>query len=586
MNKKCRLLAAALTVMLAAGLVLSGVTVYAAAIPGRAAWPDSMMEGDQVYYQVKNADGWDIAWHSSNRDVATVTKKGRVTAQGPGETTISAVFTKKGKKTVTRKKLLTVNATMATIAREADIQATDGKILVKGYDWGPGVDRVIFTLPKRITRAAVSDAIVETKGVDRTVTSTYICDEYGNRIEDETSRHVALVLETSSSESGNPFDYDFENTFQNSWTPDYSLIARFKARQGDKVVTIGYNGNCGNKTNIISPDTAGWKKLSAYTGTYQNPLTKASESVTLQRASYEPSALLEDQVKNPLIIWLHGQGEGGTDPDIAILGNKVSALTKDAIQSHFTTQGGANGAYVFIAQAPTYWMDEGDGKNGSGDNKSRYTGALMDAINTYLSENPDVDTNRIYLTGCSNGGYMTVNMLIKYPKFFAAAIPNCEAYAFDRISTSGDGSAMGGVNETVSTGTRWLTDKKIKKLKNIPIWFLASSDDEIVTPSKFELPTYQALLKAGATNCWFSYYDKVRMTDDPLANVMGHWVWVYFFNDQATGVQDRSRILTSTDTNRFGFEPSQSGGSLKASVNGTVYEDCFDWLNAQIKASN
>lgn len=44
------------------------------------------------------------------------------------------------------------------------------------------------------------------------------------------------------------------------------------------------------------------------------------------------------------IFWIHGQGEGGTDVDIAILGNKVTSLAKDPIQSYFTAKNQENGS--------------------------------------------------------------------------------------------------------------------------------------------------------------------------------------------------------------------------------------------------
>lgn len=557
-------------------------TVQAAEKPSKQGWKAEMTKGDTEEFGLKNVGGWKAIWKSSDKTVATVTKKGKVTAKKAGEATISATLTKKGKEDVVLKKKLTVKNTLAGLIKRADMEAANGEIIVRGFDWGPGVDEVVFTLPKQVSKVEAEDAVVETRGVVRTVESAFLCDRNGDKEDVERSKFVAFRLTTDSMTSGSPFDYDFEKTFMNSWTPDYPLRASFSATRGGKTVAVGYSGNCGNKTNIVSPDTAEWVRLAAQSGTYRNPFTKLDETVVLQRAAYEPDALKNDGAKNPLIIWLHGQGEGGTDPDIVLLGNKVTALAKPDIQQHFTTTDGERGAYVYIVQSPTYWMDEGDGKNGAGDNKSRYTEALMDAIKSYVDGNPDVDTSRIYLTGCSNGGYMMMNMLIKYPDYFAAAIPNCEAYAFDRISTTGNGSAMGGENETTSECKRWLTDKKVNKIKDIPIWFLASADDTIVTPSAFELPTYQALLKAGATNCWFSYYDKVRMKDDPTAEVMGHWVWVYFFNDEATGVQDRDTIKNSTDTTNFGFTPTaETGGLRQATVGEQAYGDCFEWLNAQ-----
>ena len=69
---------------------------------------------------------------------------------------------------------------------------------------------------------------------------------------------------------------------------------------------------------------------------------------------------------------------------------------------------------MLAVQSPTYWMDEGDGTNGNGSGISRYTQILMDTIKEYVKHNPSVDTERIYLAGDSNGGYMTVNMIINY----------------------------------------------------------------------------------------------------------------------------------------------------------------------------
>ena len=466
---------------------------------------------------------------------------------------------------------------------KTQMQATDGKIIVHGFDWGPGVDKVVFTLPEKVDSVFAKNAVIETKGTDRIVKDAFLSDAKGNEIAKTPSPYITFILQTDFANNGNPFDFD-PQLLMNVWSSDYPLNAHFQATRGDAIITCEYEGNCSDKTNLLSPDTDGWKAIPSHSGTYQNPYTGQNEIIVIGRAVYEPDSLKKDNAKHPLLIWLHGQGEGGSDPDVVILGNKVSALSKPPIQNYFKTEGGSDGAYVFIAQAPTYWMDEGDGTNGRGDNPSRYTEALMDAIWSYVASNPAIDTDRIYLSGCSNGGYMTMNMLIHYPDYFAAAIPNCEAYAFDHVSLSGDGSAMGGKNWVESTGERWLTDEEIDRIKDIPIWFLASADDETVIPACYELPTYQALLKAGAENCWFSYYDHLHMKDDPSAKVMGHWVWVHFFNNEATGVQNRKEIQSSTDKETYGFVPSpDTGGPEKATIGDTTFDNCFAWLNAQRK---
>ena len=45
-----------------------------------------------------------------------------------------------------------------------------------------------------------------------------------------------------------------------------------------------------------------------------------------------------------------------------------------------------------------------------------------------------MDPYRVYIGGCSNGGYMTMNMVLRNPGFFAAAYPTCEAYMDQYIS--------------------------------------------------------------------------------------------------------------------------------------------------------
>ena len=91
-------------------------------------------------------------------------------------------------------------------------------------------------------------------------------------------------------------------------------------------------------------------------------------------SSYTPEAAKNDGKKNALIIWLHGAGEGGTDPRVALLGNKVVNLATDTVQQYFD-----GGAYVLAAQCPTMWMDNGSGQYTS-DGTPKYTAALLSLI--------------------------------------------------------------------------------------------------------------------------------------------------------------------------------------------------------------
>lgn len=212
--------------------------------------------------------------------------------------------------------------------------------------------------------------------------------------------------------------------------------------------------------------------------------------------------------KRPLIIWLHGAGEGGYDTAIAYTGNKVVNLSSEKVQNIF------GGAYVLAPQAPTMWMDDGTGKY-TQNGKSKYGRALKALIDEFIGIHTDIDRKRIYLGGCSNGGFMTMRMIIDYPGFFAAAFPVCEALSDSAIS-----------------------DTDIAGIKSTPIWFTHAKSDTIVNPKLTVVPTFERLLKAGAPNVHFSFFDKVMDTSGLFKDAngspfefFGHASWIYMLND-------------------------------------------------------
>ena len=472
------------------------------------------------------------------------------------------------------------DATMAEASEENEIVAGIS-IFVQGYEWGPGVPKIILELQKEASEIIAEDCKVVTAGTERTVKEVYLCGENGEKVEGG-SNYVAVEMETTSQVSGSPFTYDM-SVMMNKWAETYEVSVECENFTADGTsYKIAVKQDC--IANRICPDTERFSNRGSFTGTYMNNFTGEEEEVTLRTAAYEPEDIADGE-KNPLVIWLHGQGEGGTDPDIEILGNEVCALAREEIQSYFTA-GEEVGSYVLAVQCETYWMDEGDGTNGNGSGVSRYTEILMDTIKDYVESNPDVDPNRIYLGGCSNGGYMTVNMLVNYPDYFAAAYPICEAYAFDEYARNEDGTykrneeAGMGTSAFELTGERWMSEEKVEAIKDIPTWFVLSVDDPVVNPKAFALPTYRALVQAGAENSWLSLYESVVGTDSPDATYMGHFSWVYVLNNQVTGVQDKEAIAASTDNETFGTTPTNEGGGT---MTAGEYTNLFAWMNAQSK---
>lgn len=214
--------------------------------------------------------------------------------------------------------------------------------------------------------------------------------------------------------------------------------------------------------------------------------------VSVPYAYYEP----EGDEKHPLVVWLHGAGSGGTDIGFVTGGMLVTNFVSDEVQDIF------GGAYVLLPQSETVWMDDGSGSYTS-DGTSRYTESLKGLLDKFIADHPGIDTDRIYIGGCSNGGFMTLKMAMEYPEMFAACFPVCEAYQ-----------------------DAWISDDEINTLKEIPTWFVHCTSDPVVDISKTADATYQRLVKAGAEDLHFTKYDEIK--DPDFGNsYIGHFAWVY-----------------------------------------------------------
>lgn len=463
--------------------------------------------------------------------------------------------------------------------------AETGYIVVRGFEWGPGVNKVIVELDTEVDDVFPWDGMtVVTSHYDRTVTAAYLSDSLGNRAK-TSSRCVAFELETSFDCTGSPFEVDMA-TEHNVWADSYVVDASFTVVKDDTHFPVRLYADC--IENRICPELDRFSVSGSFSGEYENPLTHETEALTLTYAAYEPDSLASWE-QNPLLIWLHGRGEGGDDIEKAILGNEVSALTETQIQSHFTA-GEQTGAYVLVVQTPTYWMDGGDGRESRGDMPSRYTQILMDTIEYYLGQNPDVDPDRIYLGGGSNGGFMTLEMILSYPGFFAAGFPCSAAYAERVYARDWNGGYRMFWSEYIPTDEVYFTAEKAAALADTPLWFTAAVTDSIISVFEYTMPVYQSILRAGAKNCWCSMYFGVVGTESSDTIYLGHWSWVYLLNDEVRMVQNTESIRLSADPYFRGFGPGETdaetgletgGSAYVTDQSGAPYESLFDWLNAQ-----
>ncbi len=171
---------------------------------------------------------------------------------------------------------------------------------------------------------------------------------------------------------------------------------------------------------------------------------------------YTPKSFLEEKKLWPLIVFLHGSGERGSDPNKL----KVHSLPKMV---------DAKDDFPFIVVSPQC----PDGQ--------RWNAESLNAMLEDVISKLPVDTNRIYLTGISMGGYGVWKFAIAYPNWFAAIAPVCG----------------------------WGHLEDVEKLKNKPIWIFHGAKDDVVPPTESE-KMVEFLHKKGNTTVKFTLYPEAN----------------------------------------------------------------------------
>lgn len=145
--------------------------------------------------------------------------------------------------------------------------------------------------------------------------------------------------------------------------------------------------------------------------------------------------------KYPLIIFIHGIGELGTDLKLNCCG-LPRHLANKTFPANFNV-GGIN--YSFLVIAPQF--------------KVRPTAAQVQSVLEFAKKRWRVDETRIYVSGLSMGGGSTWDWAAVYGQNAAAIVPVC-----------------GGTMPTTTLAAQVAA-------KNLPIWGLYSSSDEVVPVS-------------------------------------------------------------------------------------------------------
>jgi predicted peptidase len=195
--------------------------------------------------------------------------------------------------------------------------------------------------------------------------------------------------------------------------------------------------------------------------------------------------------KHPLVVWLHGGGEGASLPD-NYYDNETTLRANRGALGFATPQAQRifSGAYVVAPQSTSYWLEDGD----------RFAPLIREIIRDLVRGN-SIDRERIYVAGCSNGGYMSMKMTTVYRHLFAASVPIC-----------------GVVTSLQPGGPPVLTDTQLRQI-DTPSWLVASRDDTTVPPGPNTIHAHDLI-----PGSLMTLYDHVIWNGHQFP---GHWSWIY-----------------------------------------------------------
>ncbi len=201
---------------------------------------------------------------------------------------------------------------------------------------------------------------------------------------------------------------------------------------------------------------------------------------------YSPKNLKENE-KVPLIIFLHGSGQRGDDN----LKQTTHGFNSLAQYSQENNQP----CFIIAPQCPLNmkWVEATEWTKNSfktAEKPSLPIKLTLELIEQKIKDS-QIDSNRIYITGLSLGGYGTWDAIARKPELFAAAIPIC-----------------GGADLSMA-----------KKLAHLPIWAIHGSDDKVISVEQTRA-MINALKEAGGKP---NYTERAGE---------GHNVWTVSYNDK------------------------------------------------------
>jgi predicted peptidase len=239
----------------------------------------------------------------------------------------------------------------------------------------------------------------------------------------------------------------------------------------------------GSKLASECADVAGYtNKVTERTKRLAEPFearTYVSNSGEILRYRLMKPINYDPQKKYPLVVCLHHGGSHGTDNIIQIDGSGAAQLLSEPVNRNKYP------AFIFVPQCPVMHS---------------WASIELSAFETIHSLEMEfaVDSNRIYVTGISGGGFGSWDFICARPKMFAAAIPVC------------------GVGNP----------SLVQNIINIPIWDFQGEQDRFVHV-RLSREMIAAVRKAGGHPRYTEYPGEGHNIWDKVSQTPGLLDWLF-----------------------------------------------------------
>jgi predicted peptidase len=186
----------------------------------------------------------------------------------------------------------------------------------------------------------------------------------------------------------------------------------------------------------------------------------------------EPLESNNSEEKFPIVVFLHGAGERGSD-NTSQLVHVLTNFVQTYARAHYP-------CFIIAPQCPENerWTSgswQSDGSTSWEESPSEKQKMIMSIVDGLIQQKKG-DADRIYVGGLSMGGMGTWDLMAHYPDRVAAAFPICG----------------------------WGNPAYAEKIKHIPVWAFHGADDIVVPPSG-SYQIIKALRKAGGSPIYTEY---------------------------------------------------------------------------------